>query len=260
MSIENAVRNRALQLEQIGKAALNIKYPNEFELYVCALELTDSDGNTLKYFIFPVMPSSIDESIPQLTNVKKTLAGITTLSSPTFVPTDITLVGNFGRKFRVLLGTDLQDFVSAFSVNNNVTTESLLNGAIEFFDNRVKTGYGCIKVLQDMIEQSNQVDANGSKRLIFYNQALGNSYVVKATNLRFNQSQDSNMIWNYTLQLKSIAPLEAIKTKRELEQERFRLNTTGFVQKQVDNLVNSLTSVIATQDASLTSKYAKKWI
>lgn len=259
MSIENAVRNRGLLLEEIGKTALNIRYPKEFELYLCALELTDQDGQTLKYFIFPIMPSGISETKPQLTNIKKTLAGVTVLSSPTFMPTDITLNGNFGRKFKVLLGTDLQDFASSFTVNNQITPNSILSGVGDFFDNRIKTGYGCIKILEEIIQQSNQIDSGGAKRLIFYNQALGNSYLVKATSLTFNQSQETNMIWNYNLQLRSIAPLEAIKTPKEIQDQNFKLDTTGFAQKQVNNLVNNLSGMIAGSDNLLTTKILLKW-
>src|SRR4051812_44167158 len=101
MSIENVARNRMLMLEQVGKTALNIRYPKEFELYLCALELVDQYDNTLRYFVFPVMPSTMQETIPQLTSIKKTMAGVTVLSNPTFVPTDINISGNFGRKFRI---------------------------------------------------------------------------------------------------------------------------------------------------------------
>lgn len=259
MSLESAIQNRSTLLYELGKTALNIRYPNEFELYLCALELVDEEGKTLRYFVFPVMPSGISETKPQLTNIKKTLAGVTVLSSPTFMPTDITLSGNFGRKFKVLLGTDLQDFASSFTVNNQITANSVISGVGQFFDARIKTGYGCIKILEEIINQSNQIDSGGIKRLIFYNQALGNSYLVKATSLTFNQSQESNMIWNYNLQLKSIAPLESIKTSKEIQDQNFRLDTTGFAQKQLNNLVNSISNMIGGTEAILATKILLKW-
>lgn len=246
MTLDGAIAQQRAKVGEFGKAILNVQYPNEFELYLMGLELTDQNFNTIRYFVFPVMPSSIDENLPQLNNIKKTMAGVTVLSSPTFNPTDINLNGTFGRRFRVLLGTDASDLVSSFKADGKLTAKSILGGAASFFDNRIKTGYGCIKILQDIIDQSQQVDEKGIRHLILYNPALGNNYLVKPINLRFNQSQDSNMIWNYNLQLKSIAPLESIKTQQQLKQARFRLNSTGYAQKQAQNVVNALSMVLGT--------------
>jgi hypothetical protein len=245
MTLQQAALTQVAKLGEVGKAALNLQYPNEFELYVIALELTDQNFNTLKYFVFPIMPNGLDENIEQLVSVKKTMAGVSVLSSPTFNPTTISLNGSFGRSFKIVLGSDAQELLHSFTTSTGaVTGKSILAGAANFFDNRIKTGYGCIKILQDIIEQSQQVDEKGIRHLILYNPALGNNYLVKAVNLRFNQSLDSNMIWNYNLQLKSIAPLEAIKTKQELDDARFRLNSTSYAQKQSQRLVNGLSRVL----------------
>lgn len=246
MNVNQAIENRLELLSQVGKAALNVMFPKEFELYMCALELTDQSGKTLKYFIFPIMPSGIDEGKPQLNNIKKTAGGVTVLSSPTFNPTTITLTGNFGRSFKAVLGTDLSEFASSFTADSGqVTAGSLLSGVGNFFSNDIKTGYGCIKVLEDIIYQSQQVDSKGIRRLIFYNLALGNNYLVKTANIRLNQTESSNnMIWNYTLQLTSVASLEAIMTQKELKQQEFRLVTTGIVQSQLNKAINSIGSAL----------------
>lgn len=246
MSVENAVRKRALLFEEVGKAALNVKYPNEFELYVIALELINAKGDTLRYFVFPVMPSNIDETKPQLTNIKKTLGGVSVLSTPGFIPTDITITGNFGRKLRILLGTDYQEFLNSFQDYGKVTKESFSKGVQDVFEDRIKSGYGCCKILEEIIEECNTIDeTDGIRSLIFHNLALGNSYLVKPTTLRFFQSQESNMIWNYNLTLKSIAPLDSLYSEDQLEEMRKRLTITGYIQKQVDRVVNGLTSVLA---------------
>lgn len=263
MSIDNVARNRLFQLERLGKAVMNMRYPKDFELYLCALELMDQEGNTLRYFVFPVMPSSMEENKPKITNIKKTLAGITVLSTPTFIPTEINLSGNFGRKFRILLGSDYTDFISSFkTVDGDITKESFRDGVVEVFDDRVKTGYGCIKILEEIVEQADQIDEKGVRRLVFYNLALGNSYLVKPMNLKFSQSEESNMIWNYSLQMKSIAPLESLMTSSELEDQRQRLIITGFIQKGVDNLVNKLTGLAARSENALSDKLSnliQKW-
>lgn len=246
MSIENAVRNRAVLLEQIGQSALNARYPKEFELYVCALELVDEQGKTLRYFIFPVMPSNLEENQPKLTNIKKTAAGVTILSTTTFVPVDVNISGNFGRKFKVLLGTDYVEFLQSFSTQNgSVTADSLANGIVELFDSRVKTGYGCLKILEDIVNEADVVDENGARRLIFYNLAFGNSYVVKPMSFKIMMAQETNMIHGYSLALKGIAPLDALKSAQDLQDEAKQLNTTAFVQQKTDQIVNILTSVLA---------------
>ncbi len=81
------------------------------------------------------------------------------------------------------------------------------------FDPSVKNGYGCTKILQAIISKSNGVDKDGLPfRLYFYNMALGESYlvVVPPTGLVLNQSLQRNMIWEYSLTMTAIAPLEAV--------------------------------------------------
>ena len=227
-----------------ARPLLNIKFPKEFELYMCALELVDQEGSTLRYFVFPIMPSNIEESQPQLTNIKKTMGGITVLSNPTFIPSDITLSGNFGRKFRALLGTDYIDFISSFKTNlQKINLKSITKGTVTFFDERIKTGYGCCKILEDIVRESKLIDDAGVKHLIFHNPALGNSYVVKPMNLKFSMSQETNMIWSYSLNLKTIATLEAFKNSTELSEERERLTVTGMIQDQTNRVVSLLSSI-----------------
>lgn len=253
MSLENVVLNRDKLLLTIGKNAMNIKYPKEFELYLCALELTDQNFKTLRYFVFPIMPSSMDEGKPQPVSVLRTLGGITTNESPTFTPTDISISGNFGRKFKILLGTDYVDFVSSFTApGGGITGKSFNAGVKEMFDDRVKSGYGCLKIMEEIIEQSRQIGEDGQlRKLIWHNPALGNSYLVKGQNVRLTMTEQTNMVWGYNLQMKSIAPLESLLTTQELESVAKRLNITGYIQKKVDTLLNNITALIATNEQRL---------
>lgn len=248
MSLTDLILKRNTFIQDLGKGALNIAYPNEFEVYMCALEVQDQVGNTLQYFIFPVMPSSIDEVNTPITNIRKTAQGIVVLSSTSFNPTDINLTGSFGRKFRILLGKTQSDLVSGFKVNiGNLSTDGNGNNTPVQFSANIKTGYGCIKILQDIIDQVNTIDTSGVKKLILYNLALGNNYIVEPTSLRFSQSQDSNMIWNYSLQLKSVMPLDAFLTDKELQERRARLNLLGVTQKSLNtsmSKIKTLTSQI----------------
>lgn len=255
MSLLSALQSRNDLLYQYGKNALNVKYPKEFELYIIALELTDENFNTLKYFVFPVNPSSLEESKPQLTNVKKTNTGVTVLKTPTFVPTDITLSGTFGRGFKVLLGSTYEDFIHSFQETRDfvygdsitVTNKSSIKkGLKQTFDDRIKTGYGCIKILEEIIEESKLIGKDGQlRKLIFHNPALGNSYLVTAGTLRLFQNEQTNMIWSYSLPLKSIAPLEALYNKQQLESISKQLNVTNYIQKRVNGLVRTTSKILA---------------
>lgn len=247
MSIENVARRHLGVLTQIGKVGLNISHPKEFELYLCALELTDENYNTLQYFVFPVMPTNMDETQTFVSNVKKTLGGVSVLNTPTFIPRDITLAGTFGRKFRVLLGQDYTEFISSFkTVDDKMTFQSALDGIFQLFDDRVKTGYGCLKIMEEIVNSVNKVDELGSRRLILHNPAIGNSYLIKPQSLKLSQTQETNMIWSYSLSLKAIASLDHIMSSEKLEEQRVRLNATGYIQKGVDNVIDSITQILAT--------------
>lgn len=240
-SITDAIASRNSLLNSVKKSGLNILFPKDFELYMCAFEIVNSDDKTEYYFIFPIMPSSINESKPYTNVVRKTAGGIVTLSNPTFDPVDISLSGNFGRNFKILIGNTIQDVVHGF-VDYDISAGRLLKGQIPGFMPQVKTGYGCIKLLEDIIEYSKVVDENGPKRLIFYNLALGNNYYVKVQNLTFTQSQDNNMIWNYSIQMKGIAKIDNFK--KEVVSERTTLNVGGFLQNQVNNVISNITEAL----------------
>ncbi|SEW37474.1 hypothetical protein SAMN04488122_2511 [Chitinophaga arvensicola] len=231
------------QLGEIGKAALNMRYPKEFEYYVCAFELIDANDNTLRYFIFPVMPSSIDETQPRITNIRKTAGGVVALSSTNFAPVDITMAGNFGRKLRILLGSSYTDFISSLKVDNKITIASAVNGIKAAFDDSVKTGYGCLKILEDIIREADKVDKDGPRRLIFYNLAFGNSYIVKPTSFKISMNQDTNMIHSYNLTMKGIAPIEALYEANKPGGRNDDLRVTSVCQKNIDKIVNTLGNI-----------------
>lgn len=200
------IKDRLVTLQNtIGKAAVNGLFPQDIELYVFALELVVG-GKTKSYFVFPVNPKDIKESKNQLINVKKTAGGVTTISTQTFVPTDISISGNFGRNFKFLLQDQLVSF-SAFNFDNVIADFNP-----QQFSPTIKSGYGCIKLLEKIINKANTLDSETQQphTLYLYNLALGNNYIVKPINITFNQNQQDNMIWNYTLTLKSLGRIEDV--------------------------------------------------
>ncbi len=223
-----AAARRLATTGSLGKAALNALFPNDFEYYLCALELVAiKKGNvkeTVKYFVFPIMPDAMRESKRTGSVIEKTAGGINVSKYSKFVPRTIFLSGSFGRSFKVLVG-------EAFSIPNGFTS---FKEGVNFFDNTVKTGYGCIKVLEGMIEQSNMTaDQNGQEvfyQLVFHNLALGNHYLVEYTDLTFSQDAQSNMIWMYNLQLVAIAPVSALYSIQEQNKLQRKLSASAVLQ------------------------------
>lgn len=232
-------------LRAVGKVTRNVAYPKEFELYLCAFEVTDQNFSTLQYFVFPVMPISMDEGQTFISNVKKTLGGTVVLSSQGFVPRDITITGTFGRKFKVLLGGDYVDVISSFKTGVNKILSGKISQGIQEFDARIKSGYGCLKVLEEIINNANVVDAKGPRHLIFHNPALGNSYLVKPQSLKLSTNQETNMIWNYALSMKGVASLEDVMSAVDIRKSRKKLILTGYMQSKADIAVQSITKLLS---------------
>lgn len=237
MSVENAFLRYSGLASSIGKKAISALYPSDFELYIVAFDLVNSDGQTEAYFLFPVQPFSIAESNKPIQNIKKTAGGITVLSTQTFSPTETTLQGNFGRKFKFLLGKELINF-STLLLRPPVTKPQFG----QEFDVNVKTGYGCCKVLESIIKKSSTLDSKGKPyALYFYNLAIGSNYLVKVTSFDFHQNQETNMIWHYNMTIKSLIPIEAISdaSPRSLTSN---ITANSVIQKSIDNVGTFLVS------------------
>lgn len=223
MSALDTVMNMA---KSIGSQTLASLYPNDFEWYMVALELADSSDNTIDYLTFPIMPDSITKTEPTRTNIKKSMAGVTVLSTPSFSPQEINIKGNFGRQFKILI--DPKPSVNINSTNKSVKagkytlfdiskkSGSISGLAFSNFNLNVKTGYGVLKILQAIANKSVGLDDKGKPfRLYFYNMALGESYLVAIppSGVQFSQDLSKNMVWNYNLTMIALAPLEAVSSK-----------------------------------------------
>lgn len=217
--------NQAISLaQQLGMQTLASVYPYDFEWYMCALELTDSKDNTIDYLAFPIQPDSIQKTEPTRNNIKKSMAGVTVLSNDAYVPQDITIRGSFGRQFKLLLnfkqitGNSVQ-----YSVANGVYSLYQMSGkasSINYsnFNAAVKNGYGIIKILQAIVSKSVGLDDEGKPfKLYFYNMALGESYLVAIppSGVQFSQDVSKNMVWSYSITMKTLAPLDAVKTEEK---------------------------------------------
>jgi len=210
---------------------------------MCSFELVDSDDKTVDMFVFPVMPEQMSERIMDITNIKKTNSGVSVVKTPSFVPTEISIRGNFGRKFKFLIGNKRVDTsVLAYSVQsgNYMNYFGEMNIRNKPFSNTIKTGYGAFKVLQAILHKSKLPDRkNNPMKLYFYNPALGNSYLVSNPELTQQQTQESNMIWNYSLSFKSIAPI-AVRSVQNNKSSLTRIMTFDNMNKLGNTLASQL--------------------
>jgi hypothetical protein len=229
--LQTAIEKVTPLLTTVGQSGLNALYPNDFELYIISFELVDFDGNTMEFLALPIMPSNITISEPEMTNIKKTNNGVVSLKSESFVPKDITLTGNFGRNLKVLFREKLVDFTS-FSSGLNMLSN-------EFDSATIKTGYGTTKILQKLLEGSKSSNLSGQpNRLYFYNFAFNENYVVECSEKSFTQSRDaSNMIWNYNISLKAVAP---ITSKTVDAKSLINILSTNALQRGVNTLASKI--------------------
>lgn len=225
-----------------GKDVFGALYPDDQEVYITALELVDSANNVADYFLWPLNPVSISKSENQIVSIKKTAGGISALSTETYMPSIVNLVGDFGRKFKILIGHDYVDF-SAYNFSELMGADK----ANTQFSPYVKTGYGCIKILQKMIRKSNQLDQYGKPYFLYlYNLSFGESYLVKCTGQpNFSQNIEKNMIWQYNIQFETLASLDNVQNINKFS----NLKTFEFsaVQKNVNAIFgDALTAVQST--------------
>jgi len=223
-----------------GTSALSALFPRDFECYMVAFELCNGDGITLDYFTFPIMPSNIEIIDTPALKIQNTFGGVSALSSNIFTPKKISLSGNFGRNIKLLnRGSSLNLLVGGF-LQRNITERSYGGGTpskdtIEF-NNNLKTGYGCNKVLQAIINRSYEIDRSTGKvnKLYFYNLAFGESFLVKCEQSKFSQSLQNNMMWDYFLNLQAICPIH-------LDKLRGKSGTAmAFGMSEVQKTTNSL--------------------
>jgi hypothetical protein len=262
MSELDTVMNMA---KSIGGQALASLYPNDFEWYMVALELADSDDNTIDYLTFPIMPDSISKTEPTRTNIKKSMAGVTVLSTPSYSPQEINIKGSFGRQFKILINpkSDVNSSSKSVSAGKyslfDITKKSGLISGLAFsnFNLNVKTGYGVMKILQAMASKSVGLDDKGKPlRLYFYNMALGESYLVAIppSGVQFSQDLSKNMIWNYNLTLIALAPLEAVSDKND------KLLLDKLLPSMIQTGVSEVASVVTDALQPVTETVLEGWL
>lgn len=251
--IEKSYSEIALDSKR-GREYLNSMYPREFEYYACAFELVDENGERLDFFSFPVIPTSIQETRPSLANIKKTFGGIVITNQSTFVPFDISISGNFGRKMRRVIHDSYTQSKSVgepkiqktTNADGTVTEEKVQEMSevviTNVFSTDYKTGFGSTKILEEIFLRAQGTDINNKPlRLFFYNLSLSSNYLVEPVNISFSQARDQNMIWQYSMQLKAVAPAKYIFSQYKSSLKQLRSYNKKYVRMtEKANIVNEL--------------------
>jgi len=181
----NEVKNNVLNLlgKPFGEFLLHTIKPNEFEMYLVALEIRDEDSknNPKELLVFPVNPDSMFISDGTHAQIAKTLFGVSVTDNSTFYLKNIAISGSFGRELKPVYAKGL----------------------------KIKTGYGVNKYLKKIFDLSKQKNQQGKPyRTIFYNFIYGENYTVVLNSLRANQTMESNRIWKYDLEMTAVAPAD----------------------------------------------------
>lgn len=186
---------------EVGKAAMHAAAPDDYEYYLMSLELIDSSYNQKGFISFVVMPDDISENHQPIQSVVKTHKGIVTVFNDSFAPVDISLSGSFGRKFRLI--ANIKDPGLARQKN----LFNLNFGKMLGMGTGVKSGYGLTKVLEHILQNASLTADDGKPYFLIYkNYSLNTMYVVDVVSYSIRQSLGSNMMWNYSIQLRAVAP------------------------------------------------------
>lgn len=229
MNVEVVKQKATNVIFELGRGALHAMAPDDFEFYACTFELINSQGIIENIFHFPVMPNSISVSRNALVNIRKTGTAYLSQFNDSFVGKNISITGTFGRKFRLLLTK---------GVGANIGSDS---DFFQTFDLNVKTGYGALKLMEKMIESSQQLDEYlQPKMLLFYNSALNQNHVVEVLQFQEQQSLESNMIWNYTLEMKMLAPVDEIIYLNGNKKHLYDLLAVSALNKSINKVFDNI--------------------
>jgi len=233
-------------LSLLGRAGLNAVFPNDFEYYLVGLELVDSQDRMIDYLVFPIMPDSITRNSVTVVNIKKTAGGVVALDTNNFIPIDFSIQGNFGRTLKTIVNKNVLDFNALkFSTQRGVfhkyqMDDSTPSPSTSVFNVAVKSGYGCTKVLQAMIDKSSALDENGKPlKLYFYNPTFNENYLIKIRDSKFYQNKDMNMIWQYAINFVAVAPLEM-----DTFRDRIENLSVDLIQRGLNTVIDRVRAII----------------
>lgn len=255
---------------KLVQGLMHVMSPFNYEYYLSAFELVDSNGRTVMYFQFPLNPQSITVSEQRGHDIQRTFSSVVVTDSDTFVPTIIDISGNFGRELKVMalnksgrteIGT------AAAMISEEFTTDAIHNtyrarkwSKMIGANTLVMTGYGAIKMMQIITSCDTLLGKDNQPfKLIFHNYSAGDSMWVKVKNLQIKQSLDSNMIWNYTCNMDAIAPAEyvcGIFSKKKA----LKMMAIGVANRTISDVAKKVAVAIAPSTTDIKKVMASKAI
>lgn len=222
----------------MGNAALHAMNPDNFEFYYCSLELLDSSGASKGFLTFNVLPELYSDSHNKISQIVKTQSGVVTLFNSSFTPHDISIQGTFGRKMRVTLNNRFEKVSNNKFFGGNLGYD-LSNGFT------VKTGYGMIKLLQKMINQSWKLDDKKKPCvMVFCNYSFNTAYIVEIPRESYSISSDNRIMWNYAIEMKAVAEYGSLKMNNLVLQENKKntLVKSSVIAPKLTELLNKINS------------------
>ncbi len=257
-------RRRKQLYQALGKAGAHALFPKDFEYYLVTLELVDSQDKQIDYLAFPVTPDKMNYTSQSAVNVQKTLGGVSSIDTGNFVPRMMDFSGSFGRKFKILLapssisssrgpGRFPKQGPPSTADNSRLQSQTYYGGRMKkgkltiepnIFLPKIKTGYGTLKILERILENSKGLDEYEKPyKLYLYNPALGHSWLVTVKNFDFTQDVDSsNMIWKYNVSFHILAPLQnLIKRPRT---SLIQVLKTSVLQQGASRLFNDTKRIL----------------
>lgn len=219
-----------------GRIRLSTSYPDEVEYYMMAFELEGEDG-IVDRFIFPVLPSRFNFTDQKNTTIRRTNSGTTILTDNSFTNKEIQIGGNFGRKFKLIFG------------NFERETSEIETKKPEY-DLSVKTGYALIKRLERLFTKSTElsgaVGKNNNKPylLYFYNLSFNQKYIVELLNFSASMDESTNMIWNYNLTMRAVAPATGLFDISKLSEFATQSSLSNSANLLVDGIVDEVVKII----------------
>jgi hypothetical protein len=243
MSVDYNAKGAVTDLvTNIGEAAAHTLFPLDLDTYYAmSLQLVNHDNDTIDYFVFPVMPQNYQSNYRSLTYVRKTAGGVLATKAQGFTPRQITITGNFGKNFRVMVG---QTHVSAKSWKISTAGGDYTGGLLQIkakpFMVVIKNGYGATKILEAICFKASQLDEKGYPyTLFFYNPTFGESYVVSVDSFNITQSVQQTGLWAYSLQMTA---LNFIGTRHRA----LRLIGADTISKGLTGIVSAVRESILT--------------
>lgn len=227
-----------------GKILLNTLFPNDFEYYMLAFDLIDSDDKVIERVSFPVMPNEMTINEYKIQTVTKTASGVTTTVNDSYVPQTISISGTFGRRLRAYSGLESNLFAGISSLRSS----DLSFKKTIAVSPTVRTGFGHIKNLEEIYKKSTRQNDRGKPyRIIMYNLAFNQVAYIEFESATFSQTMDNNMMWNYSMQIKTVAEVE----QKKLFDTLIKAGKTAaedLLGSEASSIVGGSSSTISTTD------------